>query len=102
MKSPKDKLEKSIEILIRSAFIRALAEIEDEFGDVWGEFEEDDNKLTKEQAENAERYEVVRKKILDYGNHQIRLMKHILKFYEVDNAGQTLIFTPKGIENGKE
>lgn len=60
---------------ILTSFIYALAEIESEFGFFWGHGE---SSKTPEQQLYAERYSILRKKILDNGNNQIRKFNNII------------------------
>ena len=66
-------LDKYAETRIRSAFIFALEEIEEEFGDLWG-IDKEDKDLTENEKIWLEKYLLVRKNILDYGNGQIRML----------------------------
>lgn len=66
-------LDKYAETRIRSAFIFALEEIEEEFGDLWG-IDKEDKDLTEDEKIWLEKYLLVRKNILDYGNGQIRML----------------------------
>jgi len=66
-------LDKYAETRIRSAFIFALEEIEEEFGDLWG-IDKEDKDLTEDEKVWLEKYLLVRKNILDYGNGQIRML----------------------------
>lgn len=66
-------LDKYAETRIRSAFIFALEEIEEEFGDLWG-IDKEDTDLTADEKIWLEKYLLVRKNILDYGNGQIRML----------------------------
>lgn len=67
-------LDKYAETRIRSAFIFALEEIEEEFGDLWGIDKAENEVLTEDEKMWLEKYLLVRKNILDYGNGQIRML----------------------------
>lgn len=70
---------------VMTAFMFAVAELEKDFGELWGEhLMNDDNfdesKLTPEQAKKYEMFLEWRKKIMDFGHKQIRLGKgHIVR-----------------------
>lgn len=95
-----NKLEAEIITCVRSAFIRSLAEFESSFGDLWGEGVEDDSLLSEDQLKADEIYEETRKRILDYGNRQIRIIKNVLSKYNIEQKGTTFVFLPKEKMNG--
>lgn len=58
----------------KTTFIYPIAEIEKEFGDLWKHGEDDDSKLSDEDWARYEKFEQLRKRILDNGNAQLRAM----------------------------
>lgn len=70
----KDEADKRI----RTAFIYAIAEIEKEFGYLWGE-EKEEGTTSPEEDKFYEKFMNLRKRILDKGNLQIRLFNKILE-----------------------
>ena len=83
------KFEKSVEILpeldkilekrIRTAFIFPIDQIEQKFGELWGEFKEDNEELTDKEKEFEKIFLEWRKSVLDIGNLQIRIAKNELR-----------------------
>lgn len=70
----KDEADKRI----RTAFIYAIAEIEKEFGYLWGE-EKEEGATSPEEDIFYEKFMNLRKRILDKGNLQIRLFHKVLE-----------------------
>jgi hypothetical protein len=63
---------------IRTAFIFAIAELENDFGHLWGE-EKEESLVTPEEELWYDRFCQWRKNILDNGNNQIRLSRSEIK-----------------------
>ncbi len=59
---------------LQTAFIFAIAEVEDLFGHLWGDDIEDYNQLTTQQREWEKVFIFFRKRVLDNGNAQIRAL----------------------------
>lgn len=77
----------------RTCFIAALAEFENVFGlEVWGH-QLPDSELTPQQRANRERWEQVRKNILDKGNAQLRSLGMEIDLHKVNFEGYRMIFT---------
>lgn len=100
-KKAKELLQKTMESRVLSSFIHALSEFEKEFGEMWGHFIEDDNKLSDEQFKNYEKYEELRKRILDYGNNQKRLIQKDLSNFNVEYIQEEIILKEMP-DNGKK
>lgn len=77
----------------RTCFIASLAEFENVFGlEVWGH-KLPDSELTPQQRANKERWEQVRKNILDKGNAQLRALGMEIDLHRVDFEGYRMKFT---------
>lgn len=74
----KKRLKTIISKKIRTSFIGALAQFEENFGFLWGYNSKEP--LTQEQQDFKELWERVRTAILNGGNHQIRAAQN-----EIDN-----------------
>jgi hypothetical protein len=95
----KDRLLRIIETKIRTSFIGALSSTEEEFGELWGDGEAPEN-LNSEELYWFERYQQLRKKILNNGNNQIRAMYNELDQYELQwNRVNTTIQVKEGNED---
>lgn len=70
----KQQLLQVLKQRFKTTFIYPIAEIEKEFGHLWKHGEEDDEKLTDEDWKRYEQFELLRKRILDNGNAQLRAM----------------------------
>lgn len=62
---------------ITTSFIFALSEMESNLGFLWGHGKDEDN-LTENEQEYRQIYNDIRKRILDNGNNQIRLVKLLM------------------------
>lgn len=69
----KETLNKQVKTSVMTAAIFCLQQVEDVFGDLWGETVEDEKLLTDEQRKFDEKWEMVRNRILDNMNKQIRI-----------------------------
>lgn len=74
----KQSLENCIRKHMLTCFIYSLAEFEKEFGELWGEAKDDETSLTETESLMDQKYERVRKRILDNGNKQIRSLIEIV------------------------
>ena len=66
-----------------TTMIGALAEIEKEFGDLWGQ-DIDERDLTKKEREMREKYLNLRTRILNNGNNQLRSAIEELNQYSTE------------------
>ncbi len=57
-----------------TCFINSLYRFEESFGFIWGHGH-DNTELTLKEKENKEKWELIRKNILDIGNKQKRILK---------------------------
>ena len=78
----KDRLSKILRKKIETTMIGALSSIEDKFGFLWGNGQEEP--LTDEQEIMKDLYNTVRSEILDRGNNQARNIDAELGQYEVE------------------
>jgi len=81
-KNSKLKIQEVISTKLRTTFIGALSSIEESFGFLWGD-DEDDSKLTPTQLKWKEIWVDCRTRILNNGNSQLRAIKNELKNYIV-------------------
>jgi len=81
-KNSKLKIQEVISTKLRTTFIGALSSIEESFGFLWGD-DEDDSKLTPTQLKWKEIWVDCRTRILKNGNSQLRAIKNELKNYIV-------------------
>ena len=78
----KDRLSKIIRKKIETTMIGALSTIEESFGFLWGNGQ--DEPLTEEQEIMKDLFQDVRSKILDRGNNQARNVDAELSQYDVE------------------
>lgn len=83
----KERLIRIMETKLRTAFIGALSAFEDEFREV------------KSDPKNRQRWEMMRNRILDNGNAQIRMMRKELGHYDVHWTRNVIEF--ESDENGQ-
>jgi len=81
-KNSKLKIQEVISTKLRTTFIGALSSIEESFGFLWGD-DEDESKLTPTQLKWKEIWVDCRTRILNNGNSQLRAIKNELKNYIV-------------------
>lgn len=82
MDASKYRLEKIISKKFQTCFIGALSEFESVFGYMWGHGLNMDV-LSEEQIRNREKWEIVRHKILNKGNTQLRSVKEEIELHEI-------------------
>jgi len=80
-KQSKQRLLESVTKKIRTTMIGALDELEKEFGNLWGKNK--NGVLTESELAFKKKYDVLRSKILDRGNNQIRNAESELTQYNV-------------------
>lgn len=61
---------------VKSSFIYPIAQLEEIFGDLWGEFKDEKEPLTPEEQKMFDLFCRWRKSVLDYGNREIRLAEN--------------------------
>lgn len=59
---------------VQAAFIFPIAEVEEAWGNQWGINKGEDEPLTPEEQAAEDVFELWRKKVLDNGHHQLRLL----------------------------
>jgi len=88
----KERLKRIAAKKFRTCFIAALAEFENVFGmEVWGHQMPEDE-LTPKQKANRDRWDQVRKNILDKGNAQLRALGMEIDLHQVDFEGYRMTF----------
>ncbi len=78
-----ERLQRSLEKKCRTTFIGAISSMEKEFGPLWGHGTPV-TELTEEQAFYRERWERLRKEILDKGNAELRAVRNEVADYDVE------------------
>lgn len=78
----KERLKRNAKRKFQTSFIFPLSQFELEFGDLWG-FRLPEDELTSEQKENRKRWSLLRQRVLDTGNQQIRNFFAELDTHEV-------------------
>lgn len=77
-----DRLLKIVEKKLTTTFIGDIAKIEEIFGFLWGG-DKHENDMTDEEYDWFVKWKVLRNKILDSGNSQIRAIKKELSQYNI-------------------
>lgn len=91
--SSKKRLSKILEKKIKTAFIGAISEFEQSFGETWG-YNQDIGTLNENEKIERKIWNEVRTKILNLGNNQIRAMKNELAQYTVTWDRYSAILLP--------
>ena len=87
-----DRLKRIAHKKFRTCFIAALSEFENVFGlELWGH-RLPENQITQQQKFNRERWEQVRKNILDKGNTQSRALGMEIDLHRVEFEGYRIDF----------
>ncbi len=73
------EINKIIEKRIRTAFIYPIDQLEQIFGELWGEMKSENDPMTKDEEKYEEMFIKWRKAILDVGNLQIRIAKNEIR-----------------------
>lgn len=73
---------------INSSFIYPVAQLEEIFGYLWGEQKDENEPLTPEEQVMFDKFILWRKKVLDYGNQQIRIARNEIYKYIGGNNGK--------------
>lgn len=73
------EINKIIEKRIRTAFIYPIDQLEQIFGELWGEMKSDNDEITSDEEKYEEMFIKWRKAILDVGNLQIRIAKQEIR-----------------------
>jgi len=63
---------------LKTTMIGSLSKFEDFFGDLWGEFKDEDIPLTPEEEKMLRKFEECRKSVLDLGNAEIRRLHSMI------------------------
>lgn len=88
----KSRLKRIASKKFRTCFIAALAEFENVFGlEVWGH-QLPESELTPVQKVNRDRWEQVRKNILDKGNAQLRALGMEIDLHKIGFEGYRMTF----------
>lgn len=76
----KELFSKLAKTCIKTTMVGAIAEIEKEFGEIWGH---DGSEMTSEKLENKKKFDMLRKAIFDLGHKQMDLFNKELENYDV-------------------
>jgi len=87
-KQDKDKLLLAMSKAVKTTMIGALAAVEEQFGELWGHNE--NRELTKDEQTLYESFLILRNKILDNGNIQLKALKSYSEKFEVVDVGYTI------------
>jgi hypothetical protein len=97
----KRRLSKIVETKLKTSFIGALSNFEQEFGFLWGHEQEGD--LTEEQEFMKEIWERTRTSVLNNGNNQIRAVKSEIANHSVEwQRYQTELLPVKRMESKED
>jgi len=97
----KRRLSKIVETKLKTSFIGALSNFEQEFGFLWGHEQEGD--LTKEQEFMKEIWERTRTSVLNNGNNQIRAVKSEIANHSIEwQRYQTELLPVKPMESKED
>lgn len=69
----KEELKELTTTRIRTSFIYPISQLEEIFGDLWGEKKDENAEFTPQEQEWYNKFSEWRKRVLDFGNNQIRL-----------------------------
>ena len=78
----KDNLIKIITTKLRTAFIGALSQFEENLGYLWGHGKDCED-LTKNEKDFKKIWNKIRDKVLDNGNNQIRAIESEIDLYDI-------------------
>jgi hypothetical protein len=77
----KNKLRRGVSISIRTAMVGAIAAFEEEFGELWGQNKQH-NERTPEEKAMFQKWQGVRTEIFDKGNRCLNIaIGHLNKFF---------------------
>jgi len=97
----KRRLSKIVETKLKTSFIGALSNFEQEFGFLWGHEQEGD--LTEEQEFMKEIWERTRTSVLNNGNNQIRAVKSEIANHSIEwQRYQTELLPVKPMESKED
>jgi hypothetical protein len=84
----KQQLIKVIQQRFKTTFIFPIAELEKDFGELWKYGEDDDSKLSDKDWEWYDKFEKLRKRVLDNGNAQCRALIQELEIFLGQNKNE--------------
>ncbi len=93
-------ISKIIENKFKTVFIAAIAAIEDEFGEDFGLFKDDNEPLTDYENKMYDKFELVRKRIMDVGNKESRDVSELLNNCNIELVKGYILIKVKGNKNG--
>ena len=99
-KESKNRLSNIIEVKIKTAFIGAISQFEENFGFLWGHGETDE--LEEDQKIMKEAWDRTRTSILNNGNNQIRAASNEIDLYTVNWERHTMQLPVKPLEDDQE
>ena len=94
-KESKDRLSSIIETKIKTSFIGAISQFEEDFGFLWGHGEEE---LEEDQRIMKEIWDKTRTSILNNGNNQIRAASNEIELYKINWERHTMQLPVKPLE----
>jgi hypothetical protein len=100
LENSKERLGKIITTKIRTSFIGALSQFEENFGFLWGHG--NNEVLTEEEAIMQEVWERTRTAVLNNGNNQIRAVKNEIECNTVHWDRYTMEFPTLDSKEGEE
>lgn len=90
-KDTRDRFETILRKKFQTTFIGSISDIEEVFGFLWGHGIEY-NQLDDQEREYRDMWDMLRNRILDRGNAQIRAVQKELLNHELKYVGQTMRF----------
>lgn len=98
-KESKDRLSSIIETKIKTSFIGAISQFEEDFGFLWGHGEEE---LEEDQRIMKEIWDKTRTSILNNGNNQIRGASNEIELYKINWERHTMQLPVKPLEETED
>ena len=98
-KESKDRLSSIIETKIKTSFIGAISQFEEDFGFLWGHGEEE---LEEDQRIMKEIWDKTRTSILNNGNNQIRAASNEIELYKINWERHTMQLPVKPLEETED
>ena len=98
-KKSKDRLSSIIETKIKTSFIGAISQFEEDFGFLWGHGEEE---LEEDQRIMKEIWDKTRTSILNNGNNQIRAASNEIELYKINWERHTMQLPVKPLEETED
>lgn len=97
----RDRFGKSLTKKFKTTMIGALARFEERFGNIWGHGK-DEGKMSQDEKDMLEAWNLVRTEILNNGNTQLRHALDELSRYRMTYEGYKMTLTVKPRETNNE